>query len=213
MMVRKNGNTGNEGPMIDLLPTNMLVLETDRLRLSPLCHDDIDMIRSVWCDPEVMYFVGDAVTPEMVIEDMPDAVKRGAGGRIGIWCIVRKDTGQKIGNVVLTPVPIDEDDTDWTQVVPDAYPKDQIEVGYQLVPDAWRQGFASEACARLLRFAFEMTDLSEVVANTDPDNLKSQHVLRKCGMRSIGLKRAYGYDDQAWFEMTRHDWETRALNL
>ena len=198
--------------MIDMLSDTALDLQTDRLRLSPLHLDDIDMIQAVWCNPEVMYFVGDVMTPDEVADHMSDAVKRGAGGRIGIWCITRKETGQKIGNVVLTPVSIDEDDTDWSQVVPDAYPRDQIEVGYQLVPDAWGQGFASEACARLLRFAFEMTDLPDVVANTDPDHLKSQLVLQKCGMRAIGRKRAYGYDDQAWFEMTRRDWDAQASN-
>lgn len=196
--------------MIDLLSGDALILETERLRLSPLCLDDTDILQAVWCNPEVMYFVGDAVTPQEVVGHMSDVVKRGAGGRIGIWCIARKDTGHKIGNGVLTPVPIDEDDTDWSQVVPDAYPTDQIEVGYQMVPGAWGQGFATEACARLLRFAFEMTDLPEVVANTDPENSKSQRVLEKCGMRLIGQKRAYGYDDQDWFEMTRRDWDSQA---
>lgn len=210
--VRRNGSTGIEKEMTELLSEDALVLETERLRLSPLGPDDIDMIRSVWCDPEVMFFVGNVMTPEAVRDSMSDVVKRGVGGRIGIWCITLKDTGQKIGNAALLPVSIDEDDTDWSQVVADAYPKDQIEIGYQLLPDAWGQGLATEACARLLRFAFEMTDLPEVVANTDPDHLKSQHVLQKCGMHSIGRKRAYGYDDQEWFEMTRRDWVIQASN-
>ncbi len=195
--------------MMELLSENTLVLETERLRLTPFCPDDVDIAQDVMCDPKVMLFVADAMTPEAVFENMFDVVKRGAGGRIGIWCITREDTGQKIGYGVLTPVPIDESDTDWSQVVPDAYPRDQIEVGYLLVPDAWRQGFATEVCARLLRFAFERTELPEVVATTDPDNLKSQHVLKKCGMRPIGQKRAYGYDDVEWFEMTRRDWDAQ----
>ncbi|MEO1140469.1 MAG: GNAT family N-acetyltransferase [Pseudomonadota bacterium] len=198
--------------MIRSLSSDALVLETKRLRLRPFCDQDLDIAQAILCDPKVMHYVADAMTPDAVERHMKDAVKRGAGGRIGIWSIQRKDTGQKIGDGVLTPVPIDDDDIDWTQVVPDAYPRDQIEVGYMLLPDAWGQGFATEACARLLKFAFEMTTLSEVVATTDPDNAKSQHVLQKCGMRPIGTKRAYGYDDVSWFEMTRADWQAQASN-
>lgn len=106
------------------------VLETERLRLSLLRLEDIGIILAVWGNPEVMYVVGDVMTPEEVVGYKPIADKRADGGWIGIWCIARKDTGQKIGNVVLTPVSIDEDDTDWSQILPDADPKDQIEVGY-----------------------------------------------------------------------------------
>ncbi|WP_306116023.1 GNAT family N-acetyltransferase [Roseovarius sp. MMSF_3305] len=198
--------------MIEPLPETALILETERLRLTPLSPDDLDIAQRVLCDPRVMHYVSDEMTPEAVVSHMKDAVKRGAGGRIGIWCITRKDTGEKIGDGVLTPVPIDEDDTDWTQVVPDAYPQSQIEVGYLFVPEAWGRGFATETCARLLRFAFEMTDLPEVVATTDPENVNSQHVLKKCGMRSIGRKRAYGYDDVEWLEVTREEWNAQASN-
>lgn len=194
--------------MIAPLSDQEQVLESDRLRLTPSKAGDIDIAEAVLCDPRVTHYVmDDPMTPDAVAAHMTDAVKRGAGGRLGIWIVTRKDTGAKIGTCVLLPVPIDEDDTDWSLVVPDAYPAGQIEVGYLLVPDAWGQGFATEICGRLLRFAFEKTELSEVVATTDPENAKSQHVLQKCGMRPLGLKRAYGYDDVSWFEITREAWQ------
>lgn len=193
--------------MIAPLPPDALVLETERLRLTPFSAADEDIARAVLCDPRVMRFITDAMAPERVSERMADYTRRGAGGRIGIWCATRKDTGEKIGDGVLLPVPIDEDDTDWSQVVAHSYPAGQIEVGYLLVPSAWGQGFATEICARLLRFAFEETSLPEVVATTDPDNLRSQHVLGKCGLSPLGLRRAYGYDGVPWFGITRPEWE------
>ena len=195
--------------MITPLATEELILETPRLRLTPMTAADEDIARALLCDPRVMKYVSDPMTPDAVTDHMADATRRGAGGRIGIWCVTRKDNGEKIGDGVLTPVPIDDDDTDWSQVVPDAYPADRIEVGYLLVPSAWRQGFATEICARLLRFFFEHTTLTEVVATTDPDNDGSQHVLEKCGMRRLGPRRAYGYDEVLWFEMTRVEWDAR----
>lgn len=192
--------------MIAPLPPEALVLQTPRLWLRPMTRADEDIAARLLCDPKVMRYVTEVpMTAHEVAEHMQDAVKRGAGGRIGIWCVTRKDTGEKIGDGVLIPMPIDEDDTDWSQVVPDAYPTDRIEVGYLLKPDAWGQGFATEICARLLRFAFEETTLAEVVASTDPDNAKSHRVLQKCGMRPLGLRRAYGSDDFC-FEIAREQW-------
>ncbi|MCE8006377.1 GNAT family N-acetyltransferase [Aestuariivita sp.] len=196
--------------MIDPLSADALVLETERLRLTPLAPQDEDIACALLCDPAVMRYVDDPMTPQAVRAHMSDAVKRGAGGRIGIWCVTLKETGQKIGDAVLTPVPIDAPDIEWDRVVPGAYPDAQIEVGYLLIPSAWGQGFATEICARLLRFAFEQTALAEVVATTDPGNAKSQAVLGKCGLRPLGRKRAYGYDDVCWFEITRPEWQAGA---
>ena len=70
------------------------------------------------------------------------------------------------------------------------YPAWQVEVGYLLQTAYWVQDYAIEICARLLRFAFEQTTLEDILATTDPDNDESRRVLRKCVMRSIGLRRA-----------------------
>ena len=197
--------------MIGALPPEALVLETPRLILAPFTHGDLDIAQALLCDARVMQYVTEEpMTPEAVAIRMPDAVKRGAGGRIGIWVAFRKDTGRKIGDVVLTPIPIDDDDVDWSDVVPDRYPQAEIEVGYLLTPEAWGQGLATEACARMLRFAFEQTDRPRIVAVTDPDNRASQKVLDKCGLSPLGRARAYGDDDVAWFAITREDWLARA---
>lgn len=195
--------------MIAPLPPGALVLETPRLRLRPFTLSDEGLARALLCDPQVMRFVTDPMTPGEVRTHMPNAIRRGAGGRIGIWAAEEKATGAAIGDGVLTPLPIDGNEPDWAQVVPDAYPADPVEVGYLLVPSAWGKGYATEICARLLRFAFEMTDLPRIVAVTDPGNRASQKVLAKCGMLSLGPGRAYGEEAVAWFEMSRADWAAR----
>ncbi|MEL7011749.1 MAG: GNAT family protein [Pseudomonadota bacterium] len=192
--------------MITQLSFDDLTLETQRLRLTPMRAEDVDISKAVRCDSRVMRYVDDAMTPEDVEADMVNSVKRGAGGRIGLWVITRKDTGAKIGTSVLMPVPIEEDDYDWSLLVPVAYPDANIEVGYLFVPDAWGQGFATEACSRLVRFAFEETALTEIVATTDPENVNSHNVLQKSGLRKIGIKRAYAWDDVLWFDLSRDRW-------
>lgn len=192
--------------MISQLPPEALVLETDRLKLRPFTEDDIDIANEVLTDSETMkYVTGEPLTEGQVAAEMHLVTRRGAGGRLGIWCAELKDTGEKIGDGVLTPIPIELDDTDWMSLVPDAYPPDQIEVGYLLKRSAWGRGYATEICKRLLRFAFEQTKLDVVVACTDPENAASQHVLRKSGMYDYGMGRAY-LEEVSWFELPRSDW-------
>ncbi|MEM6658560.1 MAG: GNAT family N-acetyltransferase [Pseudomonadota bacterium] len=196
--------------MIEPLHPDRLILKTKRLTIAPLRMSDLDLVQRLLCDADVMHYVtGEAETPEAVKRNLPNAVRRGAGGRIGFWSISDNATGSKIGDVILMPVPIDQDDYDFELLVPDAYPDAKIEVGYLLVPQAWGRGIATEACARLLRFAFEETPLTEIFATTDPDNKKSQNVLRKCGLRAIGKRRAYAWDDVDWFQVTRTEWHVK----
>ena len=195
--------------MITPLRPEALVLETERLRLRPWTHDDRDFGHELLTDSRVMRFVtGDPLTAEETDAHLVHASKRGAGGRIGIWCAELKDTGERIGDGVLTPIPVEATDVDWSQVVPDAYPTDQIEVGYLLKPAAWGQGYATEICTRLLRFGFEQTSLDLIVACTDLENHASQRVLRKAGMYDYGTGRAYA-EDVRWFELPRSDWIAR----
>ena len=72
-------------------------------------------------------------------------------------------------------------------------------------PNPWGKGYATEACKRLLRFAFEETPLKEVVATIDPENTASQRVLEKSGLIYEGMRRAYAVQCPG-FRLTREQW-------
>lgn len=61
-----------------------------------------------------------------------------------------------------------------------------VEVGYAIVPDRQRRGYASEAVRGLVRRAFATPETRRVVAETLPELAASIAVLRKCGFRLIG---------------------------
>jgi RimJ/RimL family protein N-acetyltransferase len=189
----------------DSMSSVNLELETDRLLLRPLVENDWEMALETFMDPEVMKFVADVGSEEALAEEMKTAIRRGAGGRIGVWCVLQRETGEKLGTAILLPLPIEEDDTDWSLVQEDRYPDADIEVGYILKRSAWGNGYATEACRRLVQFAFEETELDEIVAVTDPRNAASQKVLRKCGLRDEGLRRAYA-DECPAFRISRQQW-------
>lgn len=182
-----------------------LELKTERLLLRPLAKTDWDVGIELLTDPAVTKFISKTYTREQVIEEMPTATKRCAGGCIGIWCVIARSTKEKLGTAILLPLPIDEDDTDWDLVVGDSLPNCDIEIGYLLKKSAWGKGYATEATQRLLQFAFEETPLKEVVATIDIENTASQRVLKKCGLVYEGMRRAYGGQNPG-FRITRQQW-------
>jgi RimJ/RimL family protein N-acetyltransferase len=61
-----------------------------------------------------------------------------------------------------------------------------VEVGYGIVRDQHRQGYASEATRGLLARAFASPEVTRVTAETYPELVGSIGVLRRCGFRFIG---------------------------
>ena len=182
-----------------------LELLTKRLRLTPFVADDLDLALEMWTDPDVVKYVGEPVTESEIRKGMPSWIKRGGNGGIGIWCIADRRTGEKLGDSYLLPLPIDNDDTDFELVVMGEMPDAEIEIGYFLKRSAWGRGYATEACERLLRFAFQEVSLNEVVASFDAENVASIRVLEKCGLLDGGRTRCYGKDGPV-YRITRDEW-------
>ena len=66
-------------------------------------------------------------------------------------------------------------------------PKDgTVEVGYGIVDEYQRRGYATEATQALVRQAFESPGIERVIAETLPDLQPSIGVLEKCGFTFIG---------------------------
>ncbi|NKB35996.1 MAG: GNAT family N-acetyltransferase [Gammaproteobacteria bacterium] len=181
-------------------------LQSERTILSPLVPGDVDLALEMFTDPEVVRYIDDGVMSENDIhEQMSSWIKRGSDGCIGVWCISDHKTGEKYGSCALLPMPIDEDDTNWDLVVPDMMPDADIEVGYFLKKSAWGKGLATEACSRLIRFAFEEASLTHVLATIDDDNHGSRNVLEKVGFVYQGRRRAYA-EDSPIFQIDRDRW-------
>lgn len=186
-----------------------LEFESPRLFYRPLEMGDIDLDIKLGADADVMKYVGGVESEESIRRNMPKYIRRCGDGCIGIWRIIELESDEQLGWVSLLPLPIDEDDTDWDLLLGEAIPDCEIEVGYVFRKSAWGKGYASEACRRILEFAFEDTPLGEVVAVTEPENTASQHVLQKNGMAHLGIRRAYG-EDCTSFRITREQWASQS---
>jgi ribosomal-protein-alanine N-acetyltransferase len=182
-----------------------LTLRSDRLIMTPLELADVDLVIDLWTDPEVVRFICDVLAEDEIRKEMPDAIRRGGEGAIGVWQIADRNTGEKLGSTYLLPMPTDEDDIDYGLIVMDQVPRTDLEIGYFLKPAAWGQGFATEICRRMLQFAFQEASLGEVVASVHERNIASRKVLEKCGFRHAGRAKCWG-NVCPIYKMTREEW-------
>lgn len=182
-----------------------LVLYSKRLTFTPFNASDVDLSIELFTDAEVLKFAGGVMEEDEIRRDMSNWTKRGGNGCIGIWCISDQGSGEKLGSAALLPMPVEEDDTDFSLVIPGRMPDGDVEIGYFLKRSTWGQGYATETCKRLIRMAFEESSLTEVVATFDIGNVASRNVLEKVGFVNRGIMRCYG-EEGPNYRITRDEW-------
>jgi len=182
-----------------------LVLFTERLTLTPFDESDLELALEMFTDPEILKYADGVMTEDQIRGQMSNWIKRGGNGCIGIWGIADRSGSKKLGSIALLPIPIEEDDTDYSLVIPGQMPDGDVEIGYFLKRSAWGKGYATEACRRLLQLAFEKSPLTEVVATFEAKNTASRNVLRKAGFVDRGMRRCYG-EDGIDYRVTRDEW-------
>ena len=172
-------------------------IETERLLLRPFLPEDLDAIFQIL-----------DVAPGDVDLDDPAAVAEAKAGRqawlawsilnydalarlhqppYGDRAVVLRTSGELIGAVGLAPALLP-----FTQLPglrpPDAAPDwlapntNEMGLYWEIAADHRRQGYATEAGAALIRYAFDTLNLQRIVATTTYDNTPSIGVMRKLGM-------------------------------
>lgn len=88
------------------------------------------------------------------------------------------------------------------------------ELGYSLDPAFWRRGYAHEALAAIIAYAFESMQLNRIESRCGNSNRPSQHLLEKLGFSREGLLRsqirtASGFEDVALYALLCEDYHCR----
>src|SRR3546814_13520107 len=68
----------------------------------------------------------------------------------------------------------------------------EVEIGWRLIRAAWGRGYATEAAAPILAQGFAKEAMREAVADIHPDNVASQRVAEKIGLRFTGMVDYHG---------------------
>jgi RimJ/RimL family protein N-acetyltransferase len=106
-----------------------------------------------------------------------------ADARFGSWAAVDRSNGVPVGGIILKPLPDGEG---------------EVEIGWQLHPDSWGNGFASEAAGAVLQRGFA-DGLAEVWAVMYLDNRRSAAVCRRIGMQLLGITRRWYHEPELMF--------------
>jgi [ribosomal protein S5]-alanine N-acetyltransferase len=172
-------------------------LQTERLALRRFTPDDYEWLVSLYSDAEVMRYGSGVKSREQVMVVMQERILDyyDANPGLGVWQTVERSTGSPIGFHVLNKI----------------QGESIIQVGYFLLKPAWSRGFATEMARALLRYGFVDLGLPHIAGMTERDNVASQHVLTKIGLRRNGERAfphpAYAHaGPMAWFEREAADW-------
>ena len=76
----------------------------------------------------------------------------------------------------------------------------QADIGYELDPNYWRQGYASEAVRAMVQYGFSHLRVHRIWSWCIADNLGSARVLEKLGMRLEGRLRENEYFKGRWWD-------------
>ena len=149
---------------------------TDRLVIRDWSVDDAEAALDIYGSPEVtrwltpaMDRVGDVAAMRSVLHAWHETQPNLPPPR-GRWAVARKDDGQVVGGLGIRLLPPFEDD---------------LELSWQLAPEAWGHGYATEAGRALLEWAFTQ-DTEELFAVARPNNKRAISVAERLGMRWVG---------------------------
>jgi|SRR5450631_3574730 RimJ/RimL family protein N-acetyltransferase len=146
------------------------ILNTDRLILRSWLAADREPFARVNRDPAVMEFMPALLTAEESNSFVDRIEAHFEEHGFGLWAVELRDPTRFIGYVGLA---VPRFKAPFTPVV---------EIGWRLAPEVWRQGLATEAAHAVVRHAFEVLRIPNLVSFTVPANLPSRRVMEKLGM-------------------------------
>lgn len=142
-------------------------IRTPRLVLRPWTDADESVFFALNSDPQIMEWIGAPRTPQeserLLRRFRAHHDERG----FSPWCV--QLDGAAIG---------------WAGLSTPAF-RDEIEIGWRLLPDYWSHGYATEAARAALADGFTRRGVVEVISFTAAINLRSQAVMERIGLRRV----------------------------
>ncbi len=148
-----------------------MYLETQRLILEPTLESDLYILHSIFANPFVRkYLADDLIFPLLQVEEMIQESQRlFVDQGFGLWFIQTKDLQKTIGFVGL-----------WY-----FFAEAQPQLVYALLPEATKNGYATEAASRILEYCFNDLEYHYLMASCDKPNLSSRKVAERIGMKEV----------------------------
>lgn len=143
-------------------------METDRLIIRRFVPEDWEDLYEYLSNTEVVkYEPYDTYTKEDCIKESRNRCE--SGEHSSFWAVCLKDSKKMIGHIYFSQIEPIEFMT-WT-------------LGYVFNPSYYGRGYATEACKRIIKYAFEECDAHRIVAGVNVKNKPSWKLLERLSMR------------------------------
>jgi RimJ/RimL family protein N-acetyltransferase len=165
-------------------------LETERLLFRELLPSDAEAMFELDSDPDVVKYLG--VKPLTHVDQtrqLIDSIRQQyLENGIGRWAVILKETNAFIGWAGLKFIPEINDR------------KNVYDLGYRFLKRHWGKGYGSESAKAFIDFGFNEMQLPRISAYIDVENVASQKILEKCGMKFTNTFMDEG-DLCGWYEI------------
>ena len=145
------------------------MLETERLFLRPLKKTDADAIYRMRSDKDVMRYIREPQNRAETENWIRLVSSRWETEKLGFCGVFEKVSGKFLG---------------WCGIWRLAE-TNELEIGYAIAKQFWKQGYATEAAGIFLEYAFENIKPDKITAVAEPENTASRRVMEKSGMKFV----------------------------
>ena len=176
-------------------PPDGPVLETARLVLRPPRLDDLDGWAAFQADEESTLWLGGPKSRSESWRGLMQVAGSWSLLGFGMFSVLERDTGRWVGRV--------------GPLHPEDWPGD--EVGWGIAREAWGRGYATEAAAAAMEWAFDTLGWTEIIHCIDDGNTASERVAEHLGSRRLRrgtLPPPVAVELTIWGQ-TRDEWRAR----
>lgn len=177
-------------------------IETARLTLRAFRLDDSEAAFRNWTsDDRVTEFLrwkthADLSATERVIQEW---VKESEKSEFYQWAIVLKEIGEPVGTISV----VDRNES-----------LGIVHIGYCIGSKWWHQGITSEAFCAIIPYFFGEIGVNRIESQHDPNNPRSGHVMKKCGLTYEGTLRQADFSNQGIvdaciYSLLKSEWENK----
>ena len=155
----------------------MIITETERLIIRTWTLDDLPYGMALWGNKEIIKHIG--LEKPMTREEVLESIKKGIDHQIKNgyqhWAVILKSSNDIIGACGFNT---------FHQVKEKEH---SIELVFHFMPDAWGNGYATEAAEACLNYAHEHIKTDRIIAGVEGGNIRSIKILDKLGFNYKGL--------------------------
>ncbi len=145
-------------------------LTTERCGFAYWTENDLPLATSLWGEPEVTRYIcaSGVFSAEDIKSRLHTEIVNLEKYGIQYFPFFSLENGELIGCCGLRPY---------------KGGKDVYELGFHLRKEYWRKGYATEAAAAMISYAFDTLGATELKAGHNPNNIASSKVLSKLGFQ------------------------------